>query len=312
MRASIIISNSISQDVLAACTLSACTQRTKAEHEVLLPDLGNLTKEEDALIRLYAEHYPHFRRLEIYGENRSVILNGAARAAKGSLLLFLESHCVPGAGWLEAHLAHFEATGSEVIIGETRIMPSDNWVRQAEEAIQADVRARARAENVLDTWLDFHNTSIARECFFRFGGLDEDIRHTGEFDLGARMHQSGARFDRLSGCPVLHVNDGSLRAFSRAIKEAGRDRTRILQKRGRAFMQRYFPNHKFLAFLPLIRAVPHLFLAAAQLSILAGRVLFPFAAMMRSKSLARTAFGLVGANSLRFGMVDALRERSRS
>jgi hypothetical protein len=309
VKASVIISDVESQGRLLVNMHALCTQDVPAsQYEVILPDLGNFTREEEVILNDFESQYPHFRVLGMPGKNRSQLLNEAARQAKGEILFFIESHCLLHRTWLKDYLEVFKDRKTQIVLGDIRTVPTDSWGGQAEEVQRMRVMRHFDAIGTASSYWDFHNAAITKKLFFEMGGLSEDIPIMAEFELGARVHQRGVPIVRRG--VVWHFNDATLRNYSRVIAAQGADHSRMLSRNGRAFMERYFPS-PFLKLVPLMRFLRIPLLAYTLLMIRAGIVAFYITWGLGFRRAAQACFRSFAANSHRYGRLSTLNERPR-
>ena len=306
MKASIIISDVISQDMLLTCVAALCNQTVPSnQYEVIFPDCGTITKEEKAVIESFEQQYPHFHVLRAPGKNRSAIINIAARQARGELLLFTESHCIAYRDWVRDYLKLFQEKKIPVAMGQFRTIPTDSWVGQAEEHQFKRVRKHLAMHGLDIFFFDFHNTAITKKCFFSMGGLAEDIPIMSEFELGANLHQNNIPIYR-SESIVWHMNDSKLEAYARIVRAQAKDKSVMLRRRGKHFMNTYFPN-SYYRILPLIKMfrIPYYF-AVSFLRIIA-KIGFLMTRFLRFQRASNYFFRSFAEYSHHQGMLQGLK-----
>lgn len=296
MKATVIISDVDGQGALVPCVLALCNQDVDG-YEVILPDLG-LRKEERFLLESIRKQYSLFSVLKKKG-NRARLLNEAARRAKGGVLVFVESHCLPGRGWLRRLLRAVK--NEHVVLGRTRVVESGYWTAQAEAWLRKKVDREMRRLGTDVSYLDAHNVAIRKKVFWEMGGLWEEIPIMAEFELGARLHEAGVRIAR-ADVEVLHVNDRTLRGYARVIAEQGRDKARMFLYHGDKFMQTYFPAPRFRRLVPFLGVVRLPLLAITRGLVLAGMFGFTLAKLARWKGLAFACFSVMARNAFRSGL----------
>ncbi len=300
MRASVVISDYSSKGNLATCLTALCTQ--SAPVEVVLPDLGNLSREDASIVASLEQQHPHFRVVRRPGLNRAEMLSEAVEQATGDVLLFIESHCIPPHDWAKAFLDRFERGGVEAASGPVRVVPSDNVVSRCEGDLNAEVRQNIARAGLAESYLDFHSTGLSRECFRRFG-LHPRLPALCEFDLGARLHAAGVPVERIEAPPVGHVNDMALGLYARGIAAQGMDRTRILLVRGPEFVARYFPAPRFVRLFRWLRLLRLPLLAAYGALRAVESAAFHAAAALGAYPVAYFFFRRAAARSLRLGQL---------
>ena len=129
MKVSIIVSDMDSQGMISVNMLALCTQDfPKEEFEVILPDLGNFTKEDKTLLHEFVKQYSNFSIIETKGQTRSELFNVASKRAKGDLLLFIESHIFVKKEWVKEYVDLFNDAAIQMVQGEIQTVPSKSWV----------------------------------------------------------------------------------------------------------------------------------------------------------------------------------------
>ena len=166
--------------------------------EVIVIDDGS----SDGAVERIRQGYPHVRLIaneENLGPARS--RNMAGRAARGALLLFLDSDGVVEEGWLEEMLAHDD--GETVLLGCAVDYEGGRVQRLPRRAtfIGKSLRCPPRWANTGPSC----NLGVPRARFESLGGFDEELRHYFEdSDLCIRARKAGARFKYLANAVFRH------------------------------------------------------------------------------------------------------------
>lgn len=310
MKFSVVVSDSLSQNALAPCIHILCTQDWPADdYEVLLPDLGSFSREDAHFMAAFEKEYPQLRVLRgpTGLERRAERMDAAAREARGEILLFIESHCLAFRGWLKAYAELFERESPEIVIGRFKTVPTTSAVGNAEENFRSTVMQGFERLNLLPHYFDFHNAAVRKSAYLRLGGLDPDLPIMAEFDFGARAVADGLPLRPFPENCVAHINDSALSGYAKVVGLQGRDRTRILLKRGEAFQRRFFPNARFLAALPVLRLLrgPLVAVLALRKALAGGAFKVLIAAGL--SSLAQRAFETFARDSHRLGQLAGLK-----
>jgi len=185
-------------------------------------------------------------------------------------------------------------------------MPSRSWVSQSEEKLHKIIKKKLHP-----AYLDLHNTGMTKECFTTIRGLSNELPSTAELELGARLHQQNINIVKRQIGVVYHFNDTRILQYSRIIIKCGKDRTRMLIKHGKEFMKDYFPNPRFIKYLPLLKRF--------RIPILMGVIALKYTSMLGFKCgkvmkvfpISYFFFCLMANNSLRQGQLVALRAYKR-
>jgi len=309
VKASVIISDIVSQNMLLVDMLALCAQDfPQNQYEVILPDLGMLITEERALLAEFQKQYPNFRVLVNNGKNRSAMINEAVRQSKGELLFFVESHCLAHKTWLREFFALFKDKKVQAALGYIKTVPTDSWIGQAEEEHRKRVMRSFEKFKVIDSYFDFHNVAITRKCFDAMGGLSEDIPIMAEFELGAQLHHNGIKIVKFPQSIIWHFNDATHSSYSAIVAAQGADKTRMLKRRGEKFIQMYFPlSTTFTRHQNFFRLFRIPLLLMEKMLMYEGIAGFMCAKTLRMNKVAMRFFKLFAESSHRYGLLSGLK-----
>lgn len=246
MQAAVILSNLHPKGYLLASL--QCLLEQTVPVPVILSDPRGITAAEAAALPRLEREQPRLRVLRRPGLNRAELLNEAVARAPADLLLFTETHCLPHPEWAAGFLDAFRSGAVEVATAPMVPASLATLMSRLEYERTGAGHARNARAGLAGSVLDFHNTAITRACFERMGGVDPRLPAMGDFDLGARLHQHGIPIVRLRDNGIRHVNDGTLRAYTRVLLAQGRDRGRLPALRDPEFVARYFEGGRLLRF----------------------------------------------------------------
>jgi GT2 family glycosyltransferase len=143
--------------------------------------------------------------------------NRAAGEARGAVLAFCDSDCVPEPRWLEAGL---EAIGSaDVVAGEVVFRPPP--APTAWSLLTIDMFLD-QERNVAFGRAVTANLFVRRELFARLGGFDETLPSGGDYDFAARAVAAGARLRLACASVVCHPTLDERRPFLRKVWSTNR------------------------------------------------------------------------------------------
>ena len=138
--------------------------------------------------------------------------NRAVRLARGSVLAFCDSDCLPQPAWLEEGLAALEH--ADVVAGDVRFV--------------APSRPGAWSLLTIDMFLDQErnvrlataataNLFVRRHLFDELGGFDESLPSGGDYEFAQRSVERGARLAYTSAAAVYHPTLDTARALLQKI-----------------------------------------------------------------------------------------------
>lgn len=181
-------------------TLRALAAQTlpQSDYEVIVSMDGSPV---DARRRLERCQVPyHVRALWQPKRGRAAACNAGARAARGSLLVFLDDDMEPVPGFLSAHLAsHAEGTrrgvvGAAPIVLNEHSSPVAHY-RQSSFHNKLE-RMRMGRRDGLPYWdVYMGNFSLHREAFLEAGGFDESFTLHGREDYELALRLQGVGID---------------------------------------------------------------------------------------------------------------------
>lgn len=179
--------------------------------------------------------------------------NVGVRDAKGQIVVFIDSGCVPHRGWLKALIAP--------IVGGTELVTAGTTLSVGKPSVyQRDALQRSRELKYLDECPTI-NMAFERTVYEAVGGFDESFDYGSDIDFTWRLNDSGYRI-RLTPEAVIEHDWGVWRRQLKRSYWYGRGRCRLYKKhagRRRSILRRdpvaaLYPI--FLLGLPLARRKP--------------------------------------------------------
>jgi glycosyltransferase involved in cell wall biosynthesis len=218
---SIIIPAHNASNTLAAC-IEACVRQTYRPVEIIVVDDGS-TDDTPRIARTYPVHYV---RQEQRGP--AAARNRGAHEAKGVILAFTDSDCVPAEDWM---VQLIEGLDEDVaVVGGTYGIanPGIELARMIHEEI---VLRHARYDEHVD-FLGSFNMAIRRDAFDRVGGFDETFRAASgeDNDLSYRLTEAGGKLRFMKSAVVAHYHPTRLWPYLRAQARHGFWRMKLYAK----------------------------------------------------------------------------------
>lgn len=231
MMASIIIPAHNAAATLAEC-LTACLEQGYSPKEVIVVDDGS----SDDTPRIAGQFPVEFVRQE--QQSPAAARNHGARMAKGELLIFTDSDCVPEAHWVRRLADCFEE--GVVAAGGTYGIANDRSLLA--RMVHEEIVMRHRRFGKEVDFLGSFNVAIRRETFERVGGFDESFRAASgeDNDLSYRLRDTGGRLRFAHDAVVRHYHPTRLWPYLKAQARHGFWRVKLYRKHpGRATGDRY-------------------------------------------------------------------------
>lgn len=145
--------------------------------------------------------------------------NAGIRESRTPLIAFLDAHCLPDPGWLQALVDACKPPGVGGVQGATRHKarnPVVSWLleRAGETNLEAVLDATVRGRRDLYPWVRSGNALFRRTALEQAGLFDERIVPAAEdVDLGFRVVLSGYHLVHAPGASAEHWDDSSLFGF---------------------------------------------------------------------------------------------------
>jgi glycosyltransferase involved in cell wall biosynthesis len=180
--------------------------------------------------------------------------NTGVTHARGEIIAFTDSDCIPAHDWLErgvAHLTHQD--GCAVIAGRIEIFPRSpeqpNAVEQYEMLVALAQREFVRNYKFGAT----ANLFTFREVFEQAGPFLAEVKSGGDLEWGRRVVGSGYRLDYADNVRVFHPARASFsQLYSKIVRVTGglHDLKRL---KGRTYLE--FDRRLLLELLPPVKAI---------------------------------------------------------
>jgi len=170
-------------------------QETTLEYEVIVVDDGSTDGTDRVMERLIRETTGRLRYLRL-GRNlgRAAARNVGVSVARGKIIAFTDSDCLPMAGWIEAGWQGFNDRAIGVVQGPTRPHPGQprpffNHFIEIEQ---------------FDGTFSTCNIFYRRDAIVAVDGFDPAIEYWEDLDLGWRVRRAGWQATFVPEAEVLH------------------------------------------------------------------------------------------------------------
>ncbi|MHB0776589.1 glycosyltransferase family 2 protein [Halomonas sp. WWR20] len=165
--------------------------------------------------------------------------------AKGDVIAFTDSDCIPDKDWLARAIAQLKESNVERVAGHVEIFFSNEKANATE--LYEKVVAFDQKNNVRNGVSVTANLIVYRREFFNIGFFNENLMSGGDFEWNHKATQAGLSIAYGEKCIVLHPARSSLRELKRKIKRVTCS-TVAYNKRPKFFLLRAFapPINDFL------------------------------------------------------------------
>jgi glycosyl transferase family 2 len=178
------------------------------------------------------------RSLTQSNRGRAAARNLGARAARGRILLFLDSDIWARPELLAAHHRHYLPHARQLgVQGRSLTHPeARSTVFMKAKEITPDLTVRRR-RNLSPVHIITRNFSTLRTEFEAVGGFDESFTGYGweDIELALRLQARGVTFDYEPDALAYHYHVETLEGLRRKLRQAGEGAVYFWQKHGRTF-----------------------------------------------------------------------------
>lgn len=130
--------------------------------------------------------------------------NRGAREARGTVLAFTDSDCLPEPGWLEMGVAVLMETPEALIAGHIEVFPRNASAPTAVEQYEMMFAFRQKRYAEEFGFGATANVFVNRHVFESAGGFVETLMSGGDHDFGARLDAAGHPILYCAGAVVRH------------------------------------------------------------------------------------------------------------
>lgn len=204
MRFSIIIPAYNAEKTLSSCLASLTDQSLSKElFEVIVVDDGST----DSTSKIAGQFNIHY----IYQANQgpAAARNRGARDAKGDIILFTDSDCIPDHYWIQQMTRPFSAPDVVAVKGAYKTRQRELVARfaQAEFEDRYDLLKKRSIIDMIDTY----SAAFRKDVFLNIGGFDQSfpVANNEDTDLSYRLAAKGYKLVFNQGAFVYHTHPDS-------------------------------------------------------------------------------------------------------
>lgn len=198
--ASIIIPAYNAARTIGEC-LEALGKQTISPKEIIVVDDGSIDKTAEAIAK-----FSHIKLISQANAGPARARNVGAKAAKGDIIIFLDSDCVPETNWLEEMLKPFADNKVVGVQGAYKSKQKSIVARFDQLDIEYRYERMKRAEKL--DWIGSYSAAYRRDIFLKENGFDESFpKASGEdAELSYRMAEKKYRLVFASSAIVYHTH----------------------------------------------------------------------------------------------------------
>lgn len=169
-------------------------------YEIIVVDDGST----DNTGKIAKEHDIHYIRQDNQGP--AAARNRGCREARGGILLFTDSDCVPDADWIKEMVKPFKDSKVMAVKGAYRTKQKNIVARFAQLEFEERFEILKRAESI--DMIDTYSAGFRKEAFIQMGGFDTSfpVANNEDTELSYRMSKSGFKMVFNPGAIVYHLD----------------------------------------------------------------------------------------------------------
>ncbi len=226
--------------------LNALIEQTLSRdaYEIIVVDNGS-TDSTPQSVTEYSKKHPDLIHLVFEKETQSsyAARNRGIRQARGEILVFTDSDCIPQANWLEAGIRALQ----QAPCGGGRILFFFKGERpNACEYFDAAGKLNQQAYVEKAGFAATANFFVRRELFDRYGLFLCDVISGGDYEFGRRLTQAGEKMVYIADAVVRHPARSTLRELLQKRKRVASGQKDLEQmnilEHGRASLRQLIPK----------------------------------------------------------------------
>ena len=198
---SVIIPAYNARNTIEKCMLALTNQSIpKENYEVIVIDDGSTDNTSD-IVKRFPVRY-------IYQSNKgpATARNTGAKEAKGEIILFTDSDCIPGKNWIEEMVMPFNNPEVMAVKGAYKTKQRSLTARLAQIEFEERFEMLKKVESI--DMVDTYSAAYRKSVFLSLGGFDPSfpVANNEDTDLSYKMSRSGYKMVFNPDAIVYHLN----------------------------------------------------------------------------------------------------------
>ncbi len=201
MKVSVIVPAYNSQKFISKCIEALLAQKYQCDdYEIIIIDDGSTDRTAE-IVRAYPVKY-------LFQKNQgpAAARNIGAKEAKGEIILFTDSDCVPSDNWIEEMIRPFEEPEVMAVKGAYRNRQKSIMARFAQLEFEERFEMLKRAKSI--DMIDTYSAGYRRSIFLQMGGFDTNfpVANNEDTELSYRMSKLNYKMVFNPEAIVYHLN----------------------------------------------------------------------------------------------------------
>lgn len=261
MEVSVVIPAYNSEKFIIRTLESLLRQSFAGKFEIIIVNDGSKDKTEN-VVKAFSKKHKNIKLISQANQGPAAARNAGAKAAKGDIILFTDSDCVPEKNWMEAMVGPFKDTEIVGVQGRYRIYNKESLVaRFVQYEIEERYQRMEKQKNI--DFIGSYSAGYRKSVFLEFGGFDISFKKASGEDpeISYRMADKGLKMVFAPKAIVYHSHPDTLKGYLKM--KYGRGYWGELlykkhpeKKKGQSYNSIYYFLHIFLTcLLSLLAAV---------------------------------------------------------
>ena len=206
---SVVIPAYNAQNTIAACLDSLMKQDYPGDYEVIVVDDGSADSTPDII-----SGYERVRLIRQANAGPAAARNKGAMDAKGEIILFTDSDCVPEGNWITEMIAPFK-DDKDVVGVKGRYKTKQKEVTARFVQFEYEDKYRYMQKDKYIDFIDTYSAGFKREIFLEMRGYDTEfpVACAEDVELSFRLSKKGYKMIFNPGAVVYHIHPYRLKDY---------------------------------------------------------------------------------------------------